>query len=165
MSDPQAQNAVPVRTPAEAEREELLRHIAALTASVNTLAQRALPPAIGEADTSTRSQAEADQATVLFAYNFLGEVLGRQDFNVPRVAVSRGSKTLTFTELRGGAFALVRAANNQVDNLDNLVVNQPFALTIPDSQAIDAIVMFDRAGGVPVAIGECPGPPDDSQVK
>jgi len=159
-------------------RDALLRQLVRLTDSVERLARQTppppppttSPPTASPPNTPTptttppdRTPAEIERLTVLFAYNFLGEVLSRRNFQfTPRVAVDRDEDGLRFTELRGGTFARVRSADNKVEELENLVVNTRFALqVIPPEQAIDAIVVLERKGGAPVAIGDCQGPVRD----
>lgn len=115
-----------------------------------------------EATTETGPAAE-ERRKALFAYEFLGEVLGRTNFAVPRVGVTRcraatGSTrgALRFTELLTGTKARVRAADNSQEVLRNLqegVVSDEMKV-IKDDQPIDSIVVLDITD-VPVAIGPC----------
>ena len=108
----------------------------------------------------------AQQARVVFAYDFLGFVLGRRApsvFQLPAVNVIRdGNNELTFTSLGKATAAKVRSADNHVQLLKDLTDdpigiqqkdkdNQP----ISSDQPIDSIVTFTSLGGTPVAIGPC----------
>jgi hypothetical protein len=114
----------------------------------------------GEPAAETGPAAE-ERRKALFAYEFLGEMLGRRGFAVPKVGVVRdrdgNQGNLTFTNLGLGKTARVRAANNSQDIIENLQENVSVNTDIPNGQPIDSIVVLD-AVGVPVAIGPCRGP-------
>lgn len=129
----------------------LLQLLTRLTESVEKLAQPSQGPG------SSPTPEEKERATVLFAYDFLGLVLGRPNFPAP-VDVERNGNELTFRDLRNGAgtFALLRAADNTREELAGLVENTPVELkVIPNDQAIDSIVIFTEKDGVPLAVAEC----------
>ncbi|MEV6847949.1 hypothetical protein [Actinoplanes sp. NPDC051411] len=163
---------VTANTPGADNSDDLLRQLIKLTESVEKLANRPAgravpPPAPTPTPTPTpppgppeREPAENERLTMLFAYNFLGEVVGRRNFRFTlRAVADRDRDGLRFTELRGGTFARLRSADNRIEELENLVAGTRVKLTvIPDDQAIDAIVVLERRGGVPVAIGNCQGP-------
>lgn len=142
----------------------LLEQLVALTRSIGDLVQQ------NAGSSGEVSAADTDQqARVVFAYDFLGFVLGRRApsvFQLTRVGVKRDSRTLTFSGLNGAKAAKVRAANNRVQLLDGLMDNEAVTIdqgdqninNINDSVAIDSIVTFTSLGGTPVAIGPCPGP-------
>ena len=105
---------------------------------------------------------------MVFAYDFLGFVLGRRApsvFQLTAVTVIRDNDNkLTFTGLGKATAAKVRAADNHVQLLKDLTDdvspieiqqndkdNQP----ISSDQPIDSIVTFTSLGGTPVAIGPC----------
>jgi hypothetical protein len=162
---------VTANTPDADNSDDLLRQLIKLTESVEKLANRpaarAVPPPPTPTPTPTpspgppeREPAENERLTMLFAYDFLGEALGRRNFRFTRPAVAdRDRDGLRFTDLRGGTFARLRSADNRIEELENLVAGTRVRLTvIPDDQAIDAIVVLERRDGVPVAIGNCQGP-------
>lgn len=133
-----------------------LEQLVALTRSIGDLVRQ-------NAATTTSAADAAQQARVVFAYNFLGVVLGRRApsvFQLTTVGVTRDSGTLTFTGLQGATAAKVRAANNRVQLLDGLVEGQAVSIEqgnqpIADNVPIDSIVTFTSPGGTPVAIGPC----------
>jgi len=143
----------------------VLAQLVSLTQSISALVQQNV-----EDDTPT-SQPPA-QARVVFAYDFLGVVLGRRApslFQLKTVSVERDFGTLTFTGLAGAKVARIRAANNRVKVVQGL--QEGVAVTIDvapdaidDSQRIDSIVTFTELGGVPVAIGPCLGPVGSIEV-
>ena len=133
-----------------------LEQLVALTRSIGDLVRQ-------NAATTTSAADAAQQTRVVFAYDFLGVVLGRRApsvFQLTTVGVTRNSGTLTFTGLQGATAAKVRAANNRVQLLDGLRDNVPVTIdqgdqAIINSVAIDSIVTFTSPGGTPVAIGPC----------
>jgi hypothetical protein len=102
--------------------------------------------------------AAEERRKAVFAYEFLGEVLGRRGFAVAKVGVVRdrdgNQGNLTFTNLGLGKTARVRAADNSQDIIENLQENVQVNTDIPNGLPIDSIVVLD-AVGVPVAIGPC----------
>ena len=139
----------------------LLEQLVALTRSIGDLVQQ-------NAATATSTADPDQQARVVFAYDFLGFVLGRRApsvFQLTAVTVIRNDHNkLTFTGLGKATAAKVRAADNHVQLLKDLTDdvgpieiqqndkdNQP----ISSDQPIDSIVTFTSLGGTPVAIGPC----------
>jgi hypothetical protein len=174
---PPATAAAPPALPPASDNghDQLLQQLVRLTESVEKLAQRTTtpPPPPPPDDTpppppppSTTSDppdpARDTRNRVLFAYLFLGEVLGRRDFAVPRVNVERpASGKLKFTGLVTalGAATVVRlrAANNQTQTISGLQEDVEVTTTIPDTQRIDSIVFLTN-DGVPVGVGDCEEP-------
>jgi len=148
--------------PAPDSLQQLLEQLGRIADSVTRLTE----PKSAAADAGQAAEsgpAAQERAKALFAYEFLGEVLGRPGFAVPRVQVSRGTTvgrgrfitTLIFQQLNGGTTARVRAADNRQQILLNLQVGNPVDVEeIPVEQPIDSIVVLDGSG-VPVAIGPC----------
>lgn len=125
------------------------------------------PPPAGTTDAAQRTR-------VVFAYDFLGQVLGRRTPRVfqPRtVDVNRRGAHLTFSGLTGvNPLAKIRSNKNVVVELGNLVNGQAVHINqstdpakhITNDQRIDSIIVLDSPGGVPVAIGPCLTPNDDT---
>lgn len=136
----------------------VLEQLVALTRSIGDLVKQNAGSS-GEVSAADAAQ----QVRVVFAYDFLGVVLGRRApsvFQLTTVGVTRNSGTLTFTGLKGAKAAKVRAANNRVQLLQGLEEGVPVPIdqgdqAIIDSQPIDSIVTFTSPGGTPVAIGLC----------
>ncbi|MEU8413468.1 hypothetical protein AB0C24_11815 [Amycolatopsis japonica] len=134
--------------------------VTALTRSIGDLAKKTT-------DTTPDSDA-AERTRVVFAYDFLGVVLGRRApsvFQLKTVTVVRETGTLTFTGLAGATAAKIRSAGNITQSLQGLqegvrVTIDEGPKAIPDGQRIDSIVTFTAIGGTPVAIGPCLGPVD-----
>lgn len=148
----------PAGRSAAERQEELLRQLTSLTESVQQLASRDQPAAAGSTAGLTPDPDTEIRRRVEFAYLFLGEVLGRRGalvFGVPRVAVTRDNKGLTFADLRGGTAARVRAANGTTDLLENLRPNVAVATSIPGGQPIDSLVVLESRDGVALALGPC----------
>lgn len=144
-------------------QEELLRQLTVLAAAVEKLARGGPPPRPGEPPgPCPPPDPDADERRrVQFAYEFLGEVLGRRGqpaFAVPRVTVTRDRGRLTFTELRGGTVARLRARDGTTDVLEELREGVAAQTSIPDEQPIDSIVVLDGRDGPAVAIGPCLAP-------
>jgi hypothetical protein len=144
------------------DQNPVLDQLVSLTRSISTLVQQNAGTTTGEPATTDNAQ----QTRVVFAYDFLGAVLGRRApsvFQLKIVTVTRDFGSLTFTGLAGATVAKIRAANNTVQVLQGLregeaVVIDQGVNAIPDEQRIDSIVTFTALGGVPVAIGPCLGP-------
>ena len=158
----------PVPEPMPDNQNALLEQLVALTRSIGELARRdtgsgGQPTTTGS--TTARAGDAAQRARVVFAYEFLGVVLGRRApsvFQLPAVGVTRDPGTLTFTNLDGATTAKVRAANNAVRVLENLREGEARdiddgANAIADDQRIDSIVIFKPVDGVlvPVTLGPC----------
>jgi hypothetical protein len=140
----------------------LLTQLTSLAASAKQLADDQTPPA------GTPDPVAEERKKVLFAYEFLGEVLGRRlgsrFFATPKVTVDRDftSATLTFTGLPATSrVARVRAAGGGVevlplpDPLPDPTQGATVPVTeIPNAEAIDSIVILDGRG-VPLALGNC----------
>jgi hypothetical protein len=163
----------PLAEPVHDDQNPLLEQLVALTRSISELARRESIGSGGQPPTTPGSTASeiadaAQRARVVFAYDFLGVVLGRRApsvFQLPAVEVDREPGFLTFTNLKGATVAKVRAANNTVRVLENLqdggrvrIDDGPDA--IADGQRIDSIVIFKSVDGVlvPVALGPCLSP-------
>jgi len=139
----------------------VLEQLVALTKSISDLVQQ--NTAAGDGETRPLSP---EEIRAVFAYDFLGQVLGRRAprvFQLRTVGVSRDFGTLTFTELNGATVAKIRAGNNTTRVLEGLQNGQAVTIdqganAIADAQRIDSIVIFNSPGGVPVAIGPCLGP-------
>ncbi|WP_328475145.1 hypothetical protein OHA21_17695 [Actinoplanes sp. NBC_00393] len=137
--------------------EELMRQLVRLTDSVQQLArqgastpQPAPPPAGAQPD-----PAADERRKVLFAYDYLGQVLDRRNFQLKRVTVTRTADGLTFTDLNGGVSARLRSAGNRTETLTGLSEGVQVDLKeIPDDDRIDAFLVLDGQG-VPVALGNC----------
>jgi hypothetical protein len=153
----------------------LLEQLVALTRSIGELARRDTESGgLPTTTVATTDQAKdaAQQTRVVFAYDFLGVVLGRRApsvFQLTTVEVERTPGHLTFANLNGATEAKVRAANNTVRVLKGLRDNEAVRIddganAIPDNQRIDSIVTFKSVDGVlvPVAVGPCLGPPEDN---
>ncbi len=148
-----------------------LEQLVALTRSIGELVkQNAASSGQVSAATTTSAAEAAQQARVVFAYDFLGVVLGRRApsvFQLTRVNVTRATGAmLTFTDqdLNGATAAKVRSADNHVQLLTGLTPNTPVSIgqkapppnqAIDDGVPIDSIVTFTSLGGTPVAIGPC----------
>lgn len=147
-------------------RDDLLRQLVRLTDAVEKLANRTPPPTEPPTPpppttppiTSTPPDPVVDERRkVLFAYDYLGEVLNRRNFRFnPRAEVDRDDVGLTFRNL-GEVVASVRlrSADNTVEPLSGITNNVRVELQkIPDDQPIDAFLVLDPQG-VPVAIADC----------
>jgi hypothetical protein len=149
--------------PARYEQNPVLDQLVELTRSIGDLVQQNVGSGDGQATAPDTDAAE--RARVVFAYDFLGVVLGRRApsvFQLKTVTVQRNLGTLTFTDLAGATTAKIRAANNTVQVLEGLRDGVPATIdqgpkAIPDTQRIDSIVTFTVVGGTPVAIGPCLG--------
>ena len=143
----------------------VLEQLVALTRSIGDLVRQNAGSS-GEVSAADAAQ----QARVVFAYDFLGVVLGRRApsvFQLTRVNVTRATGAmLTFTDqdLNGATAAKVRSADNHVQLLTGLTPNTPVSIgqkapppnqAIDDGVPIDSIVTFTSLGGTPVAIGPC----------
>jgi len=159
--------------PVPDDRNPMLDQLVALTRSIGDLVQQNAGH-LGQTATTTDITAgteldDTERARVVFAYDFLGAVLGRHApsvFQLKRVTVTRNPGTLTFTGLDGATAAKVRAADNTVRLLEGLSEGVPVRIdydpdAIADNVRIDSIVTFTVAGGKPVAIGPCRGPVGD----
>lgn len=151
---------VSVATDPPPELNPILQQLVSLTQSISALVQQNVDdePAPGPVLSPA-------QARVVFAYDFLGVVLGRRApslFQLRTVQVDRDFGTLEFTGLGDAKVARIRAANNRVKVVDVQegvpVVIDKGPDAIDDNQRIDSIVTFTSRGGVPVAIGPCLGP-------
>ena len=140
----------------------LLEQLVALTRSIGDLVQQ------NAGSSGEVSAADTDQqARVVFAYDFLGFVLGRRApsvFQLTAVTVIRDDHNeLTFQGLGKATAAKVRAADNHVQLLKDLTNDVAIAIQqkdkdnqpISSDQPIDSIVTFTSLGGTPVAIGPC----------
>ena len=108
----------PSPDPPHTGQNAALEQLVALTRSIGDLVRQNAGSS-GEVSAADAAQ----QARVVFAYDFLGVVLGRRApsvFQLTTVDVTRNSGTLTFTGLQGATAAKVRAANNRVQLLDGL---------------------------------------------
>jgi hypothetical protein len=152
----------PGKSAKDADPNPVLDQLVSLTRSISTLVQQNVDDG-ASADLATA--ATAAQTRVVFAYDFLGVVLGRRApslFQLRTVNVTRDFGTLTFTNIGAATIAKIRAANNRVKTVEiregvPVVIDQgPDG--IDDNQRIDSIITFTSAGGVPVAIGPCQGP-------
>lgn len=138
----------------------VLAQLVSLTQSISALVQQNV-----EDDDGETPELPPERARVLFAYDFLGVVLGRRApslFQLSAVNVTRDFGTLTFTNLGAAKVARIRGADNRVKTVD---VTENVAVTIDenpdaieDNVRIDSIVTFTSRGGAPVAIGPCLGP-------
>ncbi|MFI5592237.1 hypothetical protein ACIA5G_44815 [Amycolatopsis sp. NPDC051758] len=148
--------------PAHNGQNPMLDQLVALTRSIGDLVQQN----VGASDGADPDPDAAERTRVVFAYDFLGVVLGRRApsvFQLKTVTVERDFGTLTFTGLAGATAAKIRAADNTVKVLEGLrdgdavtIDRDPNAIT--DDQRIDSIVTFTALGGTPVGIGPCLGP-------
>lgn len=144
--------------------------LVALTQSIKDLATRNTEPVEPPPAATTDA---AQRTRVVFAYDFLGQALGRRAPRVfrPRtVGVNRRGASLTFSGLTGAnPLAKIRSNKNVVVELSNLVDGQAVRIDqdtdsakhITNDQRIDSIIVLDSPGGVPVAIGPCLAPNDD----
>ena len=140
----------------------MLDQLVALTRSIGDLVQQN----VGASDGTGSDVDAAERARVVFAYDFLGVVLGRRApsvFQLKTVTVERDFGTLTFTGLAGATAAKIRAADNTVKVLEGLRDGDAVTIdrdpnAINDNQRIDSIVTFTALGGTPVGIGPCLGP-------
>jgi hypothetical protein len=176
----QQATTAPARPPASDNgRDQLLQQLVRLTESVERLAQRTttpppppdtpppLPPPITTTDPP--DPARDTRNRVLFAYLFLGEVLGRREFALPRVTVERPASgkikfTGLVTALGTASVVRLRAANNQTQTISGLPEGVEVTTTIPDEQRIDSIVFLTN-DGVPVGIGDCADPIDGVELR
>jgi hypothetical protein len=150
--------------PAPYDQNPVLDQLVSLTRSISDLVRQNAESGDGQATTVDNDAAE--RARVVFAYDFLGVVLGRRApsvFQLKTVTVVRASRTLTFTGLAGATAAKIRADDNTVQVLEGLREDEPVTIdegpkAISDDRRIDSIVTFTVAGGTPVAIGLCQGP-------
>ncbi|WP_284740175.1 hypothetical protein [Amycolatopsis sp. RTGN1] len=149
--------------PAHNGQNPVLDQLVALTRSIGDLVQQN----VGTGDQLTTAATDAaEQARVVFAYDFLGVVLGRRApsvFQLTTVTVERRFGTLTFTGLGAAKAAKIRAADNTVRFLEGLrdgvaVTIDEGPKAISDDLRIDSIITFTALGGTPVAIGPCLGP-------
>jgi len=136
--------------------------VLALTRSIDDLAKK---NGDGLTTVTTPDPLAVQRDRVVFAYDFLGSVLGRRTFQLKRVTVVRERGTLTFTDLAGATVAKIRSAANITQLLQGLREGVSVRIdegvnAIPDGQRIDSIVTFTAVGGTPVAIGPCLGPVD-----
>ncbi|GAA5165293.1 MULTISPECIES: hypothetical protein [Amycolatopsis] len=147
------------KEPAPVAPDPVLDQLVSLTRSISDLVRQN-----AEVQDTTTTAADADeQARVVFAYDFLGVVLGRRApsvFQLTKVTVTRKPGTLTFTGLGGATAAKIRAANNVTQLLQGLAEGVPVRIdqganAIQDDQRIDSIVTFTAVGGLPVALGPC----------
>lgn len=156
------------KDPAPDNQSVVLEQLVALTQSIKELVARSTeptpPPPSDTTDPVVRNR-------VVFAYDFLGKVLGRRAPRVfePRaVVVQRDGDFVTFTGLKvdglpTGTFARIRSNRNVVVLLEDLRDGEPRSVAtdpnenkqITFDQRIDSIVVFDKVGGTPVAIGNC----------
>lgn len=144
-------------------QEQLLRQLTVLASAVETLARTgaATRPAEPCGPGAPAGLDGVECRRVQFAYEFLGEMLGRRGqpvFSVPRATATRDRGSLTFTELRGGTVARLRARDGTTDVLEELREGVAVQTGIPDEQPIDSIVVLDGRDGVAVAIGPCLAP-------
>lgn len=148
--------------PAHNGQNPVLDQLVALTRSIGDLVRQN-----AGADQLTTSDTDAaERARVVFAYDFLGVVLGRRApsvFQLTTVTVVRDFGTLTFTGLGAATAAKIRAEDNTVRFLEGLRDGMPVTIdqgpgAIPDNRRIDSIITFTARGGTPVAIGPCLGP-------
>lgn len=156
----------------------VLAQLLALTQSIKDLATQNTkpvdPPPTEPVEPPPAATTDAAQRTrVVFAYDFLGQALGRRTPRVFRpgtVDVSRDGTSLTFSGLTGAnPLAKIRSNKNVVVELKDLVNNQAVRTDqdtdstkhITADQRIDSIIVLDSPGGVPVAIGPCLAPNDD----
>jgi hypothetical protein len=159
-------DAVVTTNPPPLDPNAVLAQLVSLTQSISVLVQQNV-----EDDDGQTPQPSVEQARVLFAYDFLGVVLGRRApslFQLTTVNVERNFGTLTFTNLGIAKVARIRAANNRVKVVQGLQNGVPVTIdqdtdantkdAIDDNQRIDSIVTFTSLGGAPVAIGPCLGP-------
>jgi hypothetical protein len=139
----------------------LLDQLVALTRSIGDLVQQ--NTGSGDDRTTAPDTDAPERARAVFAYDFLGVVLGRRApsvFQLTTVTVVRNAGTLTFTGLAGATAAKIRAADNTVQVLEGLREGVPVTIdqgpkAIPGNLRIDSIVTFTAIGGTPVAIGPC----------
>ena len=149
----------------------VLAQLLALTQSIKDLATQNTKP-VAHPPTATTDAAQ--RTRVVFAYDFLGQALGRRTprvFQPKTVDVNRRGAYLTFSGLTGAnRLAKIRSNKNIVVELSNLVDNQAVHINqgtdpakhITNDQWIDSIIVLDSPGGVPVAIGPCLAPNDDN---
>ncbi|WP_410672204.1 hypothetical protein [Amycolatopsis sp. cmx-4-68] len=164
VAEPPAADTAPGPEAAHDRPNPLLDQLVALTRSIGDLVQQ--NTASGDDRTTAPDTDAAERARVVFAYDFLGVVLGRRApsvFQLKTVTVVREFGTLTFTGLAGATAAKIRAADNTVQVLEGL--REGVAVTIDegphaiaDNLRLDSIVTFTAIGGTPVAIGPCLGP-------
>jgi hypothetical protein len=160
-------DAVITTNPPPLDPNVVLAQLVSLTQSISALVQQN----VEDDDEQQTPQPSVEQARVLFAYDFLGVVLGRRApslFQLTTVNVERDFGTLTFTNLGIAKVARIRAANNRVKVVQGLQNGVPVTIdqdtdantkdAIDDNQRIDSIVTFTSLGGAPVAIGPCLGP-------
>lgn len=152
--------------PSNGSQDVVLEQLVALTQSIKDLVRQNTEPA---EPPQTDSGDPAQRARVVFAYDFLGSVLGRRAprvFQLRRVEVTRDGGGLTFNDLRDATAAKIRSDRNVVVDLNNLRDgveeridgNADPSKNITNDQRIDSIILFNSPGGVPVAIGPCLGP-------
>jgi hypothetical protein len=154
----------PAAGPAHNGQNPVLDQLVALTRSIGDLVQQNVGTRDDQLTTADTDAAE--RARVVFAYDFLGVVLGRREpsvFQLTTVTVERDFGTLTFTGLGAATAAKIRAADNTVRFLEGLrdgvavtIDEDPHAIS--DNLRIDSIITFTARGGTPVAIGPCLGP-------
>jgi hypothetical protein len=144
------------------DQAKLLEQLVTLTQSISNLVQQNT-----DASDDKPPPRSPEETRVVFAYDFLGVVLGRRDprvFQLRTVGVTRNERRLTFTDLKGATVAKVRGANNGTQLLEGLRDNEPATIrtegdnAIPDQVEIDSIVILSARDGVPVAIGPCQPP-------
>ncbi|MEV6643711.1 hypothetical protein [Amycolatopsis sp. NPDC051371] len=154
----------PAAGPAHNGQNPVLDQLVSLTRSISALVQQNVES--GDDQLTTADTDAAEQARVVFAYDFLGVVLGRHApsvFQLTTVTVVRDFGTLTFTGLGPATAAKIRAADNTVRFLEGLRDGMPVTIdqgpqAISDNLRIDSIITFTARGGTPVAIGPCLGP-------
>lgn len=138
---------------APVSQDVVLEQLVALTRSIKDLVERSTEPSQPQADIGDPAQ----RARVVFAYEFLGSVLGRRAprvFQLRKVGVTRGFRELTFTGLQGATAAKIRSNRNVVVELTELRDGAAVNIDpITSDERIDSIVVFNVPGGVPVAIG------------
>jgi hypothetical protein len=162
-ASPPAKADAPAPEKQNTDRDPVLDQLVSLTRSISALVQQNVDDGAANADLTTA--ATAAQTRVVFAYDFLGVVLGRRApslFQLRTVNVVRDFGTLTFTGIGDATVAKIRAAGNRVKTVE---IREGEAVTIDrdpdainDDQRIDSIITFTSVGGVPVAIGPCQGP-------
>jgi hypothetical protein len=155
--------------PPNADQDVMLQQLVSLANSINALVEQnaaATDPPPPPSPTPSRSP---EELRVVFAYEFLGVVLGRRTprvFQLRNVEVRRDFDGLTFTGLNGATAARIRSDRNVVVDLKDLRDGVAFPIDkapdpqprITSDQRIDSIIIFSAPGGVPVAIGPCLGP-------
>lgn len=159
--------SAPEVTPANDHLERLLAQLSKIADSVTKLTDSESVTKLtdGQPEALETDPATEERRKALFAYNFLGEALGRQGFAVPRAEVYRSSAvvggqtitTLLFDQLGQGTTARVRASNNMQQILLNLPEGEFVNTIFSFNQPIDSIIVLDK-DNVPVAIGPYPVP-------